>query len=145
MRNSTNTILKIFYRYGYEPTLEPVDKTKELRISINIGGGVLSFYSEGSNELSYSLSFRYGGKLNGEKVIELYRIFRTDRSTCFSSLDYNESTGEISLIGHRAEDEITPMLTEFILEESVSLRTVFKIREIARAATEIPDQYQKEN
>ena len=145
MRNSTNTILKIFYRYGYEPTLEPVDKTKELRISINIGGGVLSFYSEGSNELSYSLVFPYSGKLSGETVIELYRTFRTDRSTCFGSLDYDESRREISLNGHRAESEITPMLTEFILEESVSLRTVFKIREIARAATEIPDQYQKEN
>ena len=142
MHNVTSTLLNSLYSYGHLPALDSGNRPGDVLITAEVGGGTLSFHCEAERDrVRYKLAFQHAKELNKEDMIRLYRIFRTDCSTCFSSVDYCKRSGELSLAGERSRKEITQIFLEYVMEESVSLQTVFKIREIvARSA---PDQTER--
>ena len=142
MHNVTSTLLNALYSYGHLPALDSGEHPGDVLIAAAIGGGVLSFHCESATDrVAYKLAFKHAGELYKEDIIQLYRIFRTECSACFSSVDYCKRSGELSLAGERSRKEITQIFLEYVMEESVSLQTVFKIREIvARSA---PDQTER--
>ena len=142
MHNVTSTLLNALHGYGHLPALDSGNRPGDVLITAEVGGGTLSFYCEAERDrVRYKLAFQHAKELNKEDVIRLYRIFRTDCSTVFSSIGHGDPLGEIALMGERSRREMTPIFIEYIMEEAVSLQTVFKIRELVEA--DAPEQKER--
>ena len=135
MKDVTNTILRSFYNLGYEPCLglsrDKEKGTVHVSIGVDIEGSWLSFsYNYDEHTVKYGVYYRYYEKLPKEDIIEVYRVFRTDETSCFLTLDEDPTNDTIYLSGGRYESTITPVYLECLIEEILSLKVIGKIKEI---------------
>ena len=135
MKDVTNTILRSFYNLGYEPCLglsrDKEKGTVHVSIGVDIEGSWLSFsYNYDEHTVKYGVYYRYYEKLPKEDIIEVYRVFRTDETSCFLTLDEDPTNDTIYLSGGRYESTITPVYLECLIEEILSLKVIYKIKEI---------------
>ena len=135
IKDVTNTILKSFYDLGYVPCLS-LSRDKEqgtIRVSIGVdidGSWLLFGFNYGEHTVKYGVYHKYYEKLTKEEMIEIYRVFRTDETSCFLTLDEDPANDTIYLSGGRYESTITPVYLECLIEEILSLKVIGKIKEI---------------